>query len=260
MTTPIVRDVDIVAQAGAFGAPETATQLADGRTFTVFNSASTTGAALPGAIAGAGSTVLLSGTFSTTAATTMNAGQTIMGANYATVRSPSGRTAPLTATGGTINANVANGGFVLAANTTVNGMTITNTLNGQAFAVEGVGLATGSITLTNNIFSATTTGGTAVGLRINSSNTVTLTLTGNTITTSTVAGQTGNALLLDGGTIIATVSGNTIGATGGTTNRVMSYDQTIFSNSTGNIYGGGVCQNGGGVTGSASFTNGTVCQ
>jgi hypothetical protein len=65
---------------------------------------------------------------------------------------------------------------------------------------------------------------------------------------------------LDGGTIIATVSGNTIGATGGTTNRVMSYDQTIFSNSTGNIYGGGVCQNGGGVTGSASFTNGTVCQ
>jgi hypothetical protein len=139
-------------------------------------------------------------------------------------------------------------------------MTITNTRNGQAFAVEGASLATGSITLTNNVFSSTTTGGTAIGLRINSSNTVTLTLTGNTITTSTVTGQTGNALLLDGGTIIATVNGNAIGATGGTTNRVIAYDQTIFSNSIGNTYGGGVCQNGGGVTGSISFTNGTVCQ
>ncbi|MBF0166962.1 MAG: hypothetical protein HQL45_04965 [Alphaproteobacteria bacterium] len=95
MTDPIIRDIDIVSQARAYGAPEAATQTASGQTLTVLDSNTTTGAGLPAAIAAAGanSIVILSGTFSTTAVTTLQSGQTVMGGGSTSVRSLSGRTA-----------------------------------------------------------------------------------------------------------------------------------------------------------------------
>ncbi|HTH15619.1 MAG TPA: inverse autotransporter beta domain-containing protein, partial [Magnetospirillum sp.] len=53
MADPIVRDVDIVAQAGTFGAAETATA-SNGNTLTVVSSATTTGANLQNALNAAG--------------------------------------------------------------------------------------------------------------------------------------------------------------------------------------------------------------
>src|SRR3546814_5596962 len=99
MADPVVRDVDVVSQSGAFGKPETATATASGGAITVVSSASTAGANLQAALttAGTNSTVILSGSFNTGGAiTTLQSGQTLMGAGSIPVRAPSGRTATLT--------------------------------------------------------------------------------------------------------------------------------------------------------------------
>ncbi len=260
MTAPIVRDVDIVAQAGAFGAPETATQLANGNTFTIFNSATTTGAALPGAVAGAGSNVILSGTFSTTATVTLNAGQSLMGSGVS-VRSASGRTAILSNSATMSATGVNSSGAVGAANnSTISGLSISNTSSAAAGAngilVNGVS----GVTISNNTIRASELGA-------NSTNGVVITgggsatVTGNTI--SAVANNNAGiaaAINLFNGT--ATIANNTLSASGSTNaNRFLALSNGVTVNSaasTGNTATAGVCANFG-ATGFASFTDGTTC-
>jgi len=260
MTTPVVRDVDIVAQAGDYGTPETATQLADGTTFSVISSNSTTGAHLPTAVqnAGDGSTVLLSGTFNTVGETILREGQTLIGANFATVRSPSGRIAPLSAAAGVINGSfgaVPPGGVVtLANNTTLTGLTITNNTNTVNFVVGGRHVT--GVTLTDNVISGTTTSGTIIALYVDGTSSITA--TGNTFSAS--GPGVVHALRFSGGGVIATLQENRFSAQNGTTNNAVSLgNTTINAGSTGNVLVAGECENTGGVTGSISFTNGSTC-
>jgi len=293
MTAPIVRDVDVVTQAGDFGPPETATQTADGSTITVLSSAGTTGADLPTAVANAGadSTVILSGSFATTATTALQSGQTLMGAGSLQVRSPSGRVATLTTPSATINGDTALGTATIemAANSTLAGMRINDTDTGGVNSIPVRVTGVSGVTIANNTLSATTTNGSAQALLVSGVGASNITVSGNTLTAQATVG--GNSIGLNftngaSGTIAnntitatgaanvralalgnlntttATVSGNTLSASGGGAfNRAVDFlgTNTVNNGSTGNVLSAGVCNNGGAVTGSISFTNGTTC-
>jgi hypothetical protein len=261
MTAPVVRDVDIVAPV-VTRAPvvETATVLADGRAFSVLNSETTAGAALPGAVAAAGanSVVILSGTFTTTAATVMQTGQTLAGA--ISVRTASGRTA--TTPSATINATVSGGSAIDAVNnSTIIGLTMHN--NGPAgTGARGIGVigATG-VTIANNTISASDlVSNSSNGIVVNTGGSATI--TGNTI--RALGNSTGIATainVLATGTV--TVTNNILsasGATDPTRNRIvgMAPGATVNAGSTGNTAVSGVCL-GTGANGFVSFTNGTTC-
>jgi hypothetical protein len=258
MTAPVVRDVDIVAQAGAFGAPETATQLANGNTFTVFNSATTTGAALPGAIAGAGNNVILAGTFNTVALVQVNNGQSVMAGNV-TVRSPSGRTAVLSTPATVSSSDAVTNTIQLAGNNTLSGLTIIGTDTGGGARGILMNSTAGNINVLNNTITMTQTGANGiVGIGTDRNNNIVI--SGNTITVT--GGTTGTALGLSGtGAQTATVTGNTLSVSAGSTNNfaVNVSNYTINAGSTGNVLSAGACNNGGAVTGSIGFTNGTTC-
>ena len=147
MTAPVVRDVDIVTgnrtvTTATPGTTETATETSGGSAITVLDSATTTGANMRTAVvtAGANSTVILSGTFNTTATTMVQSGQTIIGGGTLAVRSPSGRTATLTLSGATVSATIgagtgdgggsSNPSFYMDNNSTLTGLTINITRSG----------------------------------------------------------------------------------------------------------------------------------
>lgn len=260
MADPVVRDIDIVSQAGSFGAAETATQLANGSSFTVLNSASTSGAALPGAVTAAAnnSTIILSGTFSTTASINLAGNKSLM-AGSMTVRSPSGRTAtlntPATITGNT--AGMANNAMILApGNNTVSGLTLV----GSGAVARGVHVNTtaGNVTISNNTISLTqTAAGGLVGIALEANNNVSV--TGNSITLRGIGGATLTGLATINSTNV-TVAGNTFDVSGGTDNRMVLFSggATITAGSTGNVHVNGICS-GAPTSGSVGFTDGTAC-
>lgn len=262
MTAPVMRDVDIVTQSRiASTLVETATQTASGQTFTVLNSATTTGAALPGAVtaAGAGSTVILSGTFNTAGNTiSLQANQTLTGS--LSVRSASGRVATLN-TGAAVHATNATDTVIVNSNGTLSGLTITNTfsggLGGRGVLVAG---GAGGVSITNNTISVNQTAANAA-VALAFSNGTSGTISGNTLTvTGTGGATTMTALAINvGGGTTATVTGNSMSASGGTTNNMAWVTgATINAGSTGNIRGSGAC-NGAPASGSIAFTNGTTC-
>jgi hypothetical protein len=271
MTAPVMRDVDIVAQARVAATTpelvETATETADGQKLTVLSSGTTTGAALNGALAtaGANSKVILSGTFNTTAATTLQSGQTVMGAGTHVVRSASGRTATLTTQAATISATTsgADGAAVsMANNSALAGMNINQTYGGGVISLLGVNAdGVNGATIANNTISINSSSSSAFGVRLinNASNN---TISGNTIS---VTNTNGNAIALQmagqsvANKAIATVTGNTFYANGTTTDYAIYRDKsTALSGSTGNVVTAGTCQNFGNNTGSVSYTNGGV--
>jgi len=94
MTTPIIRDVDIVSQAGVFEVPKAVTTDAKGNRIKFVKSDSTTGATLTSTIESAGenSTVVLSGDFSgVDSYTSLKEGQTIVGGGSIGITTPAGR-------------------------------------------------------------------------------------------------------------------------------------------------------------------------
>lgn len=263
MADPIVRDIDVVSQAGQFSAPETTSQLANGGSFTVLNSASTSGANLATAVtnAGADSTVLLSGTFQTTGTVSLATGQTLTGA--VTVRSAAGRLATVS-TGATINASNLASTVQVNAGGTLSNLTVTNAFSG-GIGGRAVAVADGStnVTIANNTITATqsdTNAGIALGIGQNTSVTVrgnTLTATGSgTATTMTALGANLTNTTL-------TVTNNTISASGGgTANNIVwvAGGTTINAGSTGNIRRLGDCEGTSPASGSVGFTDGTACQ
>lgn len=268
MTTPVVRDVDIVTQVKTSASVvEAATQLANGQNLTVISSDSTTGVALPGAVAAAGanSTVLLTGSFNTSAITQLQPGQTLMGTGSLVVRTPSGVTATLAAPGATITGAVAgnNGAVHMGNNSTLTGMTVSNLSTGGgipnpiAVYVNGVSGAT----ISNNVIRATENlvGGTAQAILI-SNNSSNITVTGNQLT----ATGTGIALGINVVNSSATVSGNTMNASGGgggfNSRAVGLNNAHILPGSNGNTILNGICSSAGpGPGGQIGFTNAANC-
>lgn len=270
MTDPLVRDVDVVTEAGAFGPTETATETAGGSAITVLSSSSTSGSALPGAVSGAGanSTVILSGTFNTTAAVTLQSGQTVMGAGSLTVKTPSGRTATLTTPAATVSASIGGSGslysnpaFLMANNSTLEGLTISLTRSGGAGAVGVYFTGISGATLENSTVTATETGAnTGIGVAVYDASGITI--RNNTITGTTGSGSTaeGFAIANGGGGAAATVTGNTLSASGGSSNNYYLFvnSGTINAGSTGNTRSNGTCY-ANSATGTAYFTDGSTC-
>ncbi|NWG87537.1 MAG: right-handed parallel beta-helix repeat-containing protein [Hydrogenophilaceae bacterium] len=259
MTAPVVRDVDIVTQSRvASTLVETASQLANGTAVTVISSATTTGAALPGAVAAAGanSTVILSGSFNTTASVILQTGQTLMGAGTLSVTTPSGRSASLTTPTATVSATgAADAAIRLANNSVLRGMTISS---GGA-GVSPFGSISGA-TIANNTITA---GGVALTLR-DSNN---ITVTGNSLS----ANSAGIAIALDvqtdfGGTYSAVVNNNTLSAAGATSVAIRLGGEgagpgPLAVSGSGNVRAAGACivPFGTTITGSIGFTDGSTC-
>jgi len=270
MADPVVRDVDVVSQAGAFGAAETATATASGQTITVLSSASTSGAGLPTAVANAGanSTVILSGSFTTNSnasgITTLQSGQTLMGGGSVAVRASSGRVAILIPPAATLTGNVGNSDatVVMASNSTLMGLNINNTdaTSNNAIAVKANGVS-GTRIIGNTINARSTAGGTTHGIDVTggSSN---VTVSGNTITVNNVTAGTALGIQINGST--ATVADNTISVArsgAGTFGAVVLSNGTALAGSTGNtVTAGTACDVVAGPnTGTVSFTSGTTC-
>ncbi len=301
MTAPVLRDVDIVAPV-VVRAPvvETATATASGQPLTILSSSTTTGAALPAAVAAAGanSTVVLTGTYATTAAVALQSGQTLAGTSPIVVRAPSGAIATLTGPGATINGSFNTTGaavVTLSPNSTLSGMTIHsdgggstesaavrasaasgarihgNTITatgsgGAATNVNGIVLLNGSsnVVVSNNSINITSNNAQNLqGINASPAGFSTVTISNNTVTV------TGNSLSkygigtaggVPGGTI-ATITGNTINVsgTGGGNRAVQVVNSTISSGSTGNVRVNGVCSYLAGTSGSIGFTDGTPC-
>lgn len=266
MADPIVRDIDVVSQAGRFSAPETATQTAGGKSFTVLNSASTAGDDLDTAVAAAGdgSTVILSGTFQVTGnnGLTMAFNQTLM-AGAIGVRSASGRTATLNSPATIAGTNADTGGTLLQvrAGGALQGLTISNAFSGgTGGSAVLVGSTATGVSLLDNTITVTQNGANA-GVALSFSNGTAGTVRGNTLTAIGSGGATTmTALGLNAGTTTVTVAGNTLSASGGTTANNMANVNTATLNagSTGNVRGSGACT-GTPVSGSLGFTDGTTC-
>lgn len=263
MTDPTVRDVDVVSQAGALGAPEAATQLANGSTFSVLNSASTDGNSLDTAVAAAGnnSSVILSGTFQVTAGNqiTMQNGQTLM-AGAMTVRSPSGRLATLTASA-TISGSGMTDLIEMPGNTTLQGLTLSNARSdGTNVRVVNLQNTAANISILNNTITATQTGTNAAQALV-AGNVTNVTISGNTLTATASSASIAQALAITAGTT-ATVTGNTLSASsgGGTASYVLLNSANIQSGSTGNVAVNGACTIAGAGTGTViGFTNAADC-
>lgn len=263
MTDRVVRDVDIVTQAKATQAPsivETATETTGGTTLTVINSDVTSGAALPGAVSAAGvnSFIILSGTFNTTATTTLQTGQTLMGSGSVEVRTASGRTATWTTPGATVNMNVAGTalGFAMASDSTLSGMTINATGTDGAIGVRSSG--TTGVTIANNTISASGTGNNVVAVEL-FGGAPTATISGNNLSATSTPGFYAIALFTNNGTY--TIAGNTFNASGGNITRSLNLQNgpTINPGSTGNTLASGGCYNNLPVTGSIGLTGGATC-
>jgi len=264
MADPIVRDIDVVSQAGQFSAPEAVTRTAGGSTITVLSSATTTGAALPGAVAGAAanSIVILSGTFDTTAATIVG-GKTLMGAGAVHVVSPSGRTAVLNTPSAAINGtNINVATLQLEAGGTLTGMNITANFTATGGAAVRVSDLATNATITNNVITVNQSGNNA-GIAFSIGTTTTGTLSGNTlIAAGSGAATTMNAMVLNDSNpnfSTFTVTNNTLSASGGTTNNIAIVGRMTITDGSGNVRGSGACVNNGNNTGTISFTNGTSC-
>jgi Inverse autotransporter, beta-domain len=268
MTDPIVRDVDVVSQTRTQATPtitETATQTTGGSAITVLSSASTTGAALPGAVAAAGanSTVILSGSFTTSASLTLQSGQTVMGSGSLAVRTPSGRTATLTTPSATVTGNLgfSNHTITMANNSTLSGMTVntTDTTGNNALAVQANGVS-GARIIGNTINATETAGGTAHGVDVlpGASN---ITVSGNTIT-ARGSGGAGVALAVQVNNSSATVTGNSLSGSGAvTTNATVALSTAnVLAGSSGNVAVAGSCHVLAAGTGSTvTFTNAAAC-
>ncbi len=271
MTDPIVRDVDIVSQVQtvqlAPSITDSATQTASGQTITGITSATTTGAALPGAITAAGvnSTVVLQGTFNTTATTSMPFGQTLIGGGPIALRTASGRTVTANLPGATIaGTNVPLAALQLNAGATVIGLNVSNAYSGGSGGSAAIMAGgAGNLTILNNTFTVTQSGANgALALSSGGVNTNTL-ISGNTlIATGSGPATAMTALGLSGGGAASTytVVGNTMSASGGNTfSRIANVSGvTINAGSTDNVRGSGVCF-GAPTSGSILFTNGTTC-
>ncbi|MFH1804585.1 MAG: inverse autotransporter beta domain-containing protein [Pseudomonadota bacterium] len=266
MTDPIIRDIDIVSQAGQFTKAEEITSTANGNAITLVSSATTSSADLANTIssAGANSTVILNGSFANVnSRLDVQDGQTIMGSGNLSVQTPSGRTVSITTPGASLSGDGAppagfgspNHIFNMADNSRLVGVNVSTTFAGAAMAVRINGVD--NVEIINSTLTSNATGNTSFGIQIlgNAQNTV---IRGNTITSTSdhvfayALGVVGSSNLV--------FENNTLNVSGATNNHLI-----FFNNNNTNLSGSGnsgnvtTCNvNGGSVnTGSISFTMAT---
>ncbi|MDH4983449.1 inverse autotransporter beta domain-containing protein [Hyphomicrobium sp. D-2] len=262
MTDFVVRDIDIVTETRSVTAPtiaETATQTTNGDDITVIDSATTSGATLPSAVANAGadSFVILSGTFVTTATTTLQSGQTVMGAGNVAVQTASGRTATLTTPGATVNLSSTTTGtpaFQMASDSALSGLTINVVGTIGAAGVNASNVS--GVTIANNTISVSGTNNNVAALQFVNS---TVTVTGNSLSATSTLGYYAVPLFMNGGTY--TIAGNTFNAAGGDISRslYLASNLTFNPGSTGNTLVSGGCFASGTITGSIGLAGGATC-
>jgi len=156
MTTPIIRDVDIVSQAGVFEAPVEVTATADGNKLVyIKHDEISSGAELNTLIQNAGenATIVLNGTLTgINSLSTMKDGQTIIGKGNIDITTPAGKKVSVPSPGGSISGqggyiptSGSNTFFLMGNNTTLTGITahITNS--------SGTGTAIAHIDNVNNV-------------------------------------------------------------------------------------------------------------
>ncbi|WP_417806158.1 inverse autotransporter beta domain-containing protein [Thalassospira lucentensis] len=243
MTAPIIRDIDVVSQAGQFSAPTEITQTADGKTITLLNSNTISAADFSTAIANAGtnSTVILSGNYTNVASvTTVQDGQTIVGGGALNIKTPTGRSVKVVIPDASISGEgqvVGSGAsrfFDMADNSSLIGITA-NLTKGESTAIAKIdgkqnvairnskltttttgGSTTASIfeiadshnvTIENNDISVMANGSTAQLLSIRGSNNSNISINDNTVSITGTAG-TKKYIVLAGSVVITNLSGS----------------------------------------------------
>lgn len=275
MTDPVVRDIDIVTSGARSEVTattpttvEAATATASGQAFTIIDGGLTGGGDLPAAVAAAGanSLVILSGTFATGAPVEVQSGQTIKGAGTLAVKTPSGVTASVALPGATVDATINTGGsayasaaFNMAANSTLDGLTISNSRNTNLGTV-GVNIATAGVSVVNSTILATEQGATtdAVGIMVTDGG-LNAVVRGNSIRAVANGFGLGVGVIDGGGGASATIADNTLNTEGVGGWAVYLNDATINAGSTGNVTTSTPCQGLGVIVGMVYFTDGTHC-
>jgi hypothetical protein len=256
MTDPVIRDIDIVSQSGAFGEVETATETADGETLTVITPSSVADTtALNNALTSAGAnTVIIDGEIEATAQVNMAAGQTLVGGGNITVKSPSGREAVLTVSGGKISTT--NTSLItllqMGNNSTLTGMTVSNSNNDGTgtFTIDAQGI-TGATIENSTITAFGATGG---GLAIDGLNSTNLVVRNNTVTAS--SNSAGAIGIRASGASNITIANNSFSISTSGNKRVVTGNGTTSFNSasTGNTTNDGNCNFVAAPTGSVGFS------
>lgn len=266
MVDPIIRDVDIVSQAGMFGSSEVLTQTSDGKSVTLISADQVAGADLGASVtaAGANSTVIINGDIAgINAMVTMQEGQTIIGQGQVDFKTSSGRIVTLSTPGGSFTGaggwtpSALKGIISMANNSTVSGMTITSvasTLGAATITVNG----STNAKIIGNIITSEAINNTSSPIEVYSSATGTI-IRDNTLTgiTTAAAPVFGTMLRTTTNTVF---ENNTVDVSGGTGTKALLYFSGVNNNisGSGNVGNVFVCT-GAPTIGSVSFTNGTTC-
>lgn len=277
MTDPIIRDIDVVSQAGQFSEASEITETADGETITVLNSNSTSAAnfATDIANAGANSTVILSGNYTAiNSVTTVQSGQTIVGGGALDIKTPTGRSVTVTIPDASISGSGSNGGagggarfFNMADNSSLIGVTANVNTTGSAYIVHIEGKQ--NVTIRNNNLTAQNDNSTAGAIIIRDSQDVTIK---NNVSSVTSDGNGARFLAIIGNNSNISIDDNELSVTGSGFNKRFVF----FANSStiNNLSGTGnttnninPCGDGGGtlptvqgsVTVDGTAVNGSAC-
>ena len=274
MVDPIVRDVDIVSQSGAFGAAETVTQTADGKTLTVIDNGTVTGATLGTEVTNAGdnAAIILNGNYTgVNDRIVVRQGQSIYGGATVAVKLADGSTEYIKTPSATLSGTGGNGGaggyrlVQMADNSRLEGVTLNTTYTSGASSVYIDEVDNAKVI--NNTINTTTTSGTVYGILVRSGaladRPMNTEIRGNSITVA--AGitnyATGIGLVNNENTVI---SNNDITIN---SNAAAIYQNLLFFNGvTTNISGSGnsgevsTCRRNGSatITGSVGFTTTTT--
>lgn len=272
MTDPIIRDIDVVSQAGQFSDPSEITQTADGETITLLNSNSTSAGDFATAIANAGanSTVALSGNYTNiNSTTTVQDGQTIVGGGALDIKTPTGRSVTVAIPDASISGEgaVPGGGanrfFDMADNSSLIGITANLTKTGSTAIAKIVGKQ--NVTIRNSKLTTTTTGGSTTASIFEIEDSHNITIENNNI--SVVAnGSTAQLLSIRGSNNSnISINDNTVSITGtaGTKKYIVLAGSVEINNlsGTGNTSNITTCSTGASgytITGTVT-TSGTTC-
>lgn len=281
MTTPIIRDIDIVSQAGVFEAPQKVTQDANGNSIKMISSTNISGADLKSIIENAGenSTIVLSGDFSGfDTFTTLKEGQSIIGKGNLGITTPAGQKVTVTTPGASITGTGSYSSiatlstfFMMSDNSSLIGitahMTDTSPTGTSIMHLEGVN----NVTIKNNTLSVTSSNNHAYIVTVDSSSNLYI---GNNILNMHSNGNYGSLIGViqsAGGPIDnITIENNAYNAsgTGNITSRTFFFSNATVSNFNGSnntsnqvasdmtTYKSGTVS----IDGSVSFTNGFIAQ
>lgn len=267
MADPIIRDIDIVSQAGQFTEFQEITATADGKEITLVKSDTTPGTGIKAAIenAGANSTVVLNGNYTGVDNTliAVQDGQSIIGGGALDIKTPDGRTVAIPIPSASISGTGSNGGsgsyrlFDMSDNSSLIGITATITRAESTTIARIDGKQ--NVTIRGNTIKITSDN-TASGIQFDDASNVTM--ENNKITVVSTAGDSQFATFQGINSNIA-ISNNTTSLTAAGDNYYLFFAggaQASNLSGTGNTSNDTTCHDGGAgpITGSVTV-NGITC-